>query len=54
MTPLEIVHLYINGQRFPGDPASYRFGAHDQVVLVVGSRWMTPEVPASYEFPPGL
>ncbi|MFQ6392356.1 hypothetical protein ACLMAJ_02760 [Nocardia sp. KC 131] len=33
--------------------APCRFSAHDQVVVVVGRRWMTPEVAASYEFPPG-
>lgn len=41
LPPFETVHLYINGQRFPGDSAPCRFSAHDQVVL--GSRWMTLE-----------
>ncbi|NEW27209.1 hypothetical protein [Nocardia cyriacigeorgica] len=54
LTPLETVQLYVNGTRYEGDPAAYRFVHHDQVALVVGTRWMTPAVPSSYEFPPGL
>ncbi|MBF6228759.1 hypothetical protein [Nocardia abscessus] len=54
LTPLETVHLYVNGVRFTGDPASYRFGPHDQITLVIGTRWMSPVVADHYEFPPGL
>ncbi|WP_459549798.1 hypothetical protein [Nocardia sp. X0981] len=54
LTPFEAVHLYVNGVRFPGDPASYRFAPYDQIALVVGTVWMDPAVPARYEFPEGL
>ncbi|WP_280439666.1 hypothetical protein [Nocardia cyriacigeorgica] len=54
LTPLETVQLYVNGARHEGDPAAYRFVHHDEVALVVGTRWMSPTVPQSYDFPPGL
>ncbi|WP_433733091.1 hypothetical protein ACQP0C_12550 [Nocardia sp. CA-129566] len=54
LTPFEAVQLYVNGVRFPGDPASYRFAPYDEIALVVGTRSMNPVVPTHYDFPPDL
>ncbi|WP_280382528.1 hypothetical protein [Nocardia wallacei] len=54
LTPFETVHLYVNGERFYGDPASYRFAHHDEVAVIIGTQLMTPLVPKHYDFPPGI
>lgn len=49
----EQVRLYRNGTLVPGDPAAYRFQAHDELVLWLGPASAQPSVPSTYNFPPG-
>jgi hypothetical protein len=48
------VHLFVNGKEVAGDPSKYVLKAHDEVALWVGAKGQTPQVPSSYNFPPGL
>jgi hypothetical protein len=48
-----VLRVYRNGHAVPGDPASLRLGAHDEIVVWVGPGGQSPQVPASYPFPPG-
>ena len=48
------VKLIVNGKEIPGDPAQYVLKAHDEIVVWVGPKDATPQVPSSYAFKPGL
>jgi hypothetical protein len=50
----EQVRLYRNGKQVPGNPAAYRFAAHDELVVWLGPADQQPQVPSSYQFPEGL
>lgn len=50
----EALHVYVNGKELTTDPAQYVLKAHDEVVVWVGDKAQTPQVPASYNFPAGL
>lgn len=49
-----VLRVYRNGQPVTGDPASLRLRAHDEIVVWVGPSGQSPQVPASYPFPPGM
>jgi hypothetical protein len=44
---------YVDGTKVPGNPASLRLAAHQEIALVYGPADQTIQVPNSYEFPPG-
>lgn len=46
--------VYVNGQRVPGDPAQLRLRPHQQIALVFGPAGHEVDVPANYDFPPGV
>jgi hypothetical protein len=46
--------LIVNGKEISGDPAQYVLKQHDEVVVWVGAKDATPDVPASFAFPGGL
>jgi hypothetical protein len=46
------VLVYVNGERRTGDPNDIVLAAHQEIAVVVGTGRV--DVPASYEFPPGL
>ena len=48
------LHVIVNGKEVAGDPAQYVLKAHDEIVVWVGAKDQTPQVPASYNFPAGL
>ncbi|NUP52129.1 MAG: hypothetical protein HOW97_33125 [Catenulispora sp.] len=48
------VKLIVNGKEVSGDPAQYVLKAHDEVVVWVGAKDATPQVPSSYAFASGL
>jgi hypothetical protein len=48
------LHLIVNGKEVAGDPAQYVLKAHDEIVVWVGDKAQSPQVPASYNFPAGL
>ncbi|MEY9925942.1 hypothetical protein ABH926_000562 [Catenulispora sp. GP43] len=48
------LHVFVNGKEITGDPSQYVFKAHDEIVVWVGDKAQTPQVPSSYDFPPGL
>ncbi|MEY9887232.1 hypothetical protein ABIA35_001612 [Catenulispora sp. MAP12-49] len=50
----EVLHVFVNGKEITGDPAQYVLKAHDEIAVWVGDKAQTPQVPASYDFPPGL
>ena len=50
----EQVRLYRNGKQVPGNPADYRFVAHDELFVWLGPANQQPQVPSSYNFPEGL
>ncbi|WP_194917183.1 hypothetical protein [Catenulispora rubra] len=50
----EALHVIVNGKEVTGDPAQYVLKAHDEIAVWVGAKGQTPQVPSSYNFPPGL
>ena len=48
------LHVIVNGKEVTGDPAAYVLKAHDEIAVWVGAKGQTPQVPSSYNFPPGL
>jgi succinate dehydrogenase/fumarate reductase flavoprotein subunit len=52
--PDKALKLIVNGKEVGGDPAQYVLKAHDEVVVWVGAKDATPQVPSSYPFQPGL
>lgn len=54
LTPTETLRVFVNGKQIGGDPASHRLKAHDEIAVVVGPPGVTPQIPASYNFPAGL
>lgn len=50
----QVLRVYRNGGQTTGNPAALRFQQHDEIVVWVGARSATPQVPASYAFPAGL
>ena len=48
------VQVYVNGQRFTGDPATIRLKRHLEIALWYGPTGQKPIVPKSYRFPAGL
>lgn len=48
------LHVFVNGKEVAGDPAQYVLKAHDEIAVWVGAKDQTPQVPSSYDFPPGL
>jgi hypothetical protein len=52
--PTHEVQVYVNGQRFTGDPATIRLKKHLEIALWYGPTGTTPAVPKSYKFPAGL
>jgi hypothetical protein len=48
------LHVIVNGKEVTGDPAQYVLKAHDEIAVWIGAKGQTPQVPASYNFPPGL
>ncbi|NUR62834.1 MAG: hypothetical protein HOV87_29900 [Catenulispora sp.] len=48
------VKLIVNGKEVAGDPSQYVLKSHDEVVVWVGPKDATPQVPSSYAFQPGL
>ncbi|MFL6117929.1 MAG: hypothetical protein ACJ786_42230 [Catenulispora sp.] len=52
--PDKALKLIVNGKEVGGDPAQYVLKAHDEVVVWVGAKDATPQVPSSYAFAPGL
>lgn len=48
------VKLIVNGKEISGDPAQYVLKQHDEVVVWVGAKDATPQVPGSFAFPGGL
>jgi hypothetical protein len=50
----ETLHVIVNGKEVAGDPSAYVFKQHDEVVVWVGPKGQTPQVPTSYTFPSGL
>jgi hypothetical protein len=49
-----VLRVYRNGGPVTGDPAALRLASHDEIVVWVGPAGQQPQVPASYDFPPGL
>lgn len=47
------LHVFVNGKEVT-DPAKYVLKAHDEIAVWVGAKGQTPQVPSSYNFPPGL
>jgi hypothetical protein len=47
------LHVFVNGKEVT-DPASYVLKAHDEIAVWVGAKDATPNVPASYTFPPNV
>ena len=52
--PDKVLKLIVNGKEVAGDPAQYVLKQHDEVVVWVGAKDATPQVPSSYSFRPGL
>jgi hypothetical protein len=52
--PTHEVQVYVNGQKFTGDPATIRLKKHLEIALWYGPTGATPTVPKSYKFPAGL
>lgn len=50
----DVLHAYVNGRRFTGDPATIRLERHLEIALWYGHARTTPKVPKSYRFPAGL
>ncbi|MFD0630829.1 hypothetical protein ACFQ9X_03365 [Catenulispora yoronensis] len=50
----KVVKLIVNGKEIAGDPADYVLKAHDEVVVWVGAKDQTPQVPTSFTFQAGL
>ncbi len=50
----EALHVYRNGKPVPGDPATLKFQARDEIAIWVGPSSATPDPPTSYQFPAGL
>ena len=50
----KVLRVYVNGKQVTGDPAQYVIKAHDEIVVWVGDKAQTPQVPSSYTFAPGL
>jgi hypothetical protein len=43
----------VNGQTFSGDPSTIPFSPHEQITLWSGPPGPPPQLPSSYNFPPG-
>ncbi|MBS2538471.1 hypothetical protein KGQ20_37560 [Catenulispora sp. NF23] len=50
----QALHVIVNGKEIAGDPAQYVLKAHDEIAVWIGAKSQTPQVPSSYNFPPGL
>jgi hypothetical protein len=48
------LHVYVNGKKRTGDPASLKLGAHDEIAVVYGAAGAKVRVPTSYNWPQGL
>ncbi|MHB8710003.1 MAG: hypothetical protein ACYC6X_00385 [Minisyncoccota bacterium] len=46
--------VYVNGSLVPGDPRALVLAAHQEIVVVYGTKQEMPKtIPSSYSFPPG-
>ena len=52
--PDKTVKLIVIGKEVAGDPAQYVLKSHDEIVVWVGAKDATPQVPSSYQFAAGL
>jgi hypothetical protein len=49
----ERVRVYRNGSEVTGEPAAIKLTSHAEIVVWFGPADQKPQVPASYDFPPG-
>jgi len=50
----EVLHAYVNGHLYQGDPAGIVLHAHDEIALVYGTSTQQANPPSSFAFPAGL